>query len=208
MSTAARHPSTPPTVATRRTALAMAAGLALVWLILAAPPAAAHTDLEASTPSAGAHLVSAPQEVTLTFSEPVSSALSAISLQVSEGRATPLKVTPGRGRDTIVAVVDTEAAAAPGTTRWLVRYRVTSADGHPIVGQLTFDVRKPPAPASSPDGVDPAPTAEQSPPPPASAAEASTFSETRTLIGVVVVLTAALVALLGIAARRVWRSQA
>lgn len=206
MSTAVCHPPTQAILATRRPTRALAVGLALLWLLVAVPPATAHTDLEASTPSAGAHLASAPREVTLTFNEEVDSALSAVSLQVSEGRATPLRVSAGPDRNTIVATVDTEAASAPGATRWLVRYRVTSDDGHPIAGELTFDVRKPPAPA--PAGAGPTPAAEQSSPPSSNAAEAPEDSSMRTSIGVVAVLAAALLTLLGIAARRVWRSRA
>ncbi|MDP3891219.1 copper resistance CopC family protein [Nocardioides sp.] len=208
MSTAARHLPTQSPLATRPLMRALATGLALTWLLAVIPPAAAHTDLTASTPSAGASLKRAPREVTLTFSEQVSSALSAVSLQVTGGRAVPLNVTPGPDPNTIVAAVDTDGAAATGATRWLVRYRVTSTDGHPIAGELAFDVRKPPAPAPSPSGTSLSPTAEQSSPPPADAAAPPDDSESGTSIGVVSVLAAALLALLGIAARRVWRSRA
>lgn len=206
MSTAVRHLPTQATLATRRPTSALAVGLALLWLLAAVPPATAHTDLVASTPSAGASLARAPREVALTFQEEVSSALSAVSLQVSGGRAAPLKVSPGPDRNTVVATVDTEAASAPGATRWTVRYRVTSGDGHPIAGELTFDVRKPPAPATA--GAGPTPTTEQSSTASSNTTDAPEEPSTRTSIGVVAVLAAALLALLGIAARRVRRSRA
>lgn len=208
MSTAVRHLPTQATLATRRPTSAIAVALALLWLLAAVPPAAAHTDLVASTPSAGASLARAPREVTLTFQEEVSSALSAVSLQVSGGRAAPLKVSPGPDRNTVVATVETQAASAPGATRWTVRYRVTSGDGHPIAGELTFDVRRPPAPAPAPAGAGPTPTAEQSSPASSNTADAPEEPSTRMSIGIVAVLAAALLVLLGIAARRVRRSRA
>ena len=44
---------------------------ALTGLVVLAGPAAAHTDLESSSPAEGASLTSAPSEVKLTFEEPV-----------------------------------------------------------------------------------------------------------------------------------------
>lgn len=113
--------------------LALIAGLALV---LGLPSAAfAHDRLVSSDPADGAQLDTAPQAITLTFSD------------------TPLDVSPQvrvTGADgTVIAdgapEIDGTTATLPlpngvPAGRTTVQWRVVSADGHPIEGQFGFDV--------------------------------------------------------------------
>lgn len=116
-----------------RLLLAMLGTLALV---LGAPAAAlAHDRLLSSDPADGATLETAPQQITLTFSD------------------APLDVSPQvriTGEDGTVLVDG--APAIDGTTATMplpdglpaghasVQWRVVSVDGHPIEGELGFDV--------------------------------------------------------------------
>lgn len=128
-------------------------GLLLSFILLSfgsAGPAAGHTDLVSSSPSAGAHLDTAPRSVTLDFSEQMSPELSAVSLDVA-GENLSLRVRAGSSSTALVADVPPGVSSRPGvTTAWRVAYRVVSRDGHPVTGQLRFQVRGPlPSPSAS-----------------------------------------------------------
>ncbi len=103
------------------------------------PPAAAHTQLIASDPSAGASLRRPPAEVTLTFSEPMSRRLAVVALTIADGAPARLAVRAGADPTQLVASTPAEAT---GGGRWRVSFRVTSADGHPVQGDLSFDVAR------------------------------------------------------------------
>jgi methionine-rich copper-binding protein CopC len=113
-------------------------------LVLAAPPAGAHTDFVRSDPTDGARLDEIPREVALEFSDDMDPQLSTVILSTERGHSTPLKVTNG-ARPTIL-VAELPAATDPadgGATRWTITFRVVSRDGHPVVGSTQFLVRAP-----------------------------------------------------------------
>jgi copper resistance protein C len=66
---------------------------ALSWLLLSAPVAHAHASLSHASPSGGSALSAAPQEVTLTFTDPLEAAFSSLrvtdanGVEVSQGKA-------------------------------------------------------------------------------------------------------------------------
>ncbi|MDF9716665.1 copper resistance protein CopC [Nocardioides sp. ChNu-153] len=114
----------------------LAAALAIALLLLAplglAAPAQAHASLVASTPEDGATLEGAPTEVALQFS--------------GEVRAPAYVVVTGPAGDVVDGdpVIDGDTVTQPlgdgiegGYT---IAYRVVSEDGHPISGQLTYQV--------------------------------------------------------------------
>ena len=111
--------------------------LLLIGAVLWAAPAAAHAALQSTDPADRQVLRLAPATVTLTFNEPV----TPIAVQVLDGS----------GR-----VVTREAASADGRLQirlpsgladgsYLVSWRVTSLDSHPVAGSLVFAVGAPPA---------------------------------------------------------------
>ncbi|MGK2876615.1 MAG: copper resistance CopC family protein [Nocardioides sp.] len=112
----------------------------VVVFALPAPPAAAHTDLVGSDPAADSTLREAPDQVTLRFNEPMEPRLAKVALTTSGREAAQLTVTAGSEPTTLVADVPGEGMAGGA---WEVAYRVTSADGHPVQGTLSFTVRLP-----------------------------------------------------------------
>ena len=109
--------------------------LALVTLVGGAAPAGAHASLVSVDPPDGARLDDGPDEVRLTFSEPVSAALGGVRVVAADGG----RVDEGavRVEGTVVAV-DLAADLADGT--YVITYRVISADGHPVRGASVFGV--------------------------------------------------------------------
>lgn len=110
----------------------MAVLVGLEWLATPSP-ASAHAVLVASTPEQGARLASAPAAVQLTFSAAL----------------TPPAVVVVHGPDgSVVATVEPSVSGAvvrqplpdAGGGTYTVAYRVVTADGHPVTGQLTFSV--------------------------------------------------------------------
>ncbi|CCI54799.1 copper resistance CopC family protein [Nostocoides jenkinsii] len=108
--------------------------LAVVTGVAGAGSAYAHTELLTSTPAANAK-VEAPTEVTLGFSEDIKTEFATVQVTDGEG----LSVADGDAR---VSGPDlTQALRTPvhaGT--YLVAYKVTSADGHPVSGSFSFTV--------------------------------------------------------------------
>jgi copper transport protein len=114
-----------------RRACALAFMLAL--LLTSASSAFAHAMLIDISPIDGAMLDVAPAEVTLRFNEPVAPLV--LKLLLPDGSTQPV--------DQIVTEPDGLKATLPATTLpgvYLLSWRVTSADGHPVGGSLTYSV--------------------------------------------------------------------
>ena len=121
----------------RRAALLLIALLG-GWLltgVLVAGPAAAHAELESTSPESGARLDTAPSEVTLTFSEGVS--VGAGYARVLDGKQQRVD-TGAPSVDGAVLTVPLRDGLPDGG--YLVTYRVVSADSHPIAGSFSFVV--------------------------------------------------------------------
>ena len=117
----------------RRAVLGAAAAL-VVGASLATPaPVSAHAELVSSEPANGATLDALPTEIVLTFSENVGNpaGLSVVAADGTVLEAGELEVVDDTMRLPLAA-----APATPG--HYLVSYDVTSADGHPIGGELHF----------------------------------------------------------------------
>jgi copper transport protein len=108
------------------------------WAVLAisgATPALAHATVVGSDPAESARLQAAPSKVTVTFSEDVSlgggylKVVDSKSNIVSEGTAK----TDGRN-----VTVPLKSGLTDGS--YIVSYRITSADSHPIGGAYAFVV--------------------------------------------------------------------
>lgn len=109
-------------------AFALAAGSAL-----AAPPAQAHADLVTAYPAPGASMAVSPDELTLTFTDPLPEPDAEIS--VTDQAGTDIAIDP-------VEVVGTSVTrhlaedAPPG--RYTVAWAVTAADGHRESGEYEY----------------------------------------------------------------------
>ncbi len=157
------------------TAAARAAAVTLLTIAAACSwpsAAAAHSQLEAATPAAGSTLDAAPAQVTLRFSAGVLPQYADVAVQVGDGEssAVPVEVQ----NDTVTGDLAALAPGAGGTqepTAWTVAYRIVSADGHPITGEVTFSA-PPPAPAPAPTPVEPPSTDGSAPSSPSTTAPA------------------------------------
>lgn len=131
--------------------------LVLVGILGMAAPASAHSELRSSTPTLGASLDKAPQQVVLIFSDDVDTRFTNLILTAGDGQTR--RLTAEVQDNQVSASIDPATAKLAG--RWSVGYRVVSADGHPITGVVTFTVQPPastPAVAPTP-AVTPAPAA-------------------------------------------------
>jgi hypothetical protein len=111
--------------------------LAGLGLFALAAPASAHNSLTGSNPADKAVLDAGPGEIVLTFDQPV---------QEGEGLNSIAVTGPdGEQWQGGAATVDSNVVTAPvrelgpsGT--YTIGYRIVSADGHPVSGELTFTV--------------------------------------------------------------------
>lgn len=116
-----------------RLPIALAAALYVV-LICAVGPASAHATLVSSDPKDGASLDSEPTKVSITFNEDVSTPAQ-LEVTSPDGKALAA-AEPVVDGTTVTQTLDTSGYAGTYT----LAYRVVSADGHPISGELAYDV--------------------------------------------------------------------
>jgi copper resistance protein C len=134
--------------------LLTAALVAVVTLLLGASPALAHTRLVSSDPADGASLSTAPEAVSLTFSENIKAEFATVSVVGPDGtnhQTGELSAADG--------VVRTAVSPLGPAGRYEISYRVVSDDGHPVQGVVAFTLTTPgPAAAPSPAAAAPATT--------------------------------------------------
>jgi copper transport protein len=114
----------------------LASAIALAVLLAGAAPAAAHANLEGTEPSSGAQLDSPPDQVVLRFNEPVEASLGAIRVYDSDADRVDDGSVHKPDGDTVA--LDLGDDLSDGS--YVVTWRVTSADAHPIHGAFTFQV--------------------------------------------------------------------
>ncbi|AWK87880.1 FixH family protein [Azospirillum thermophilum] len=110
-----------------------AAAILAALLLPGSGAALAHAVLVESVPADGTRVDAPPSDVRLRFNEPVSPV--AVTAIAPGGKTVPLP--EGRVEDETLHVPLPPDATA-GT--WLVSYRVTSADGHPVAGSILFGI--------------------------------------------------------------------
>ena len=120
-----------------------------------AAPARADAALVSSDPAPGAVLTTVPEAVTFTFNEALQGRFTTVTVN-GGAVAVPAASTTG-------ATVSQPLPATLAPGGYTVAYRVVSADGHPISGQVSFTVSAPrstapvsqsPAGAAAPTAVD------------------------------------------------------
>ncbi len=114
--------------------LACAGVLALLVVGAWAAPAAAHATLLATTPAPGAVLQAPPREVTLNFDSPVTAALGAIRVYGQDGSRLDNGHVEVSGATVRLPLPRLKSGS------YVVTWRVTSADTHPVGGAFTFQV--------------------------------------------------------------------
>ena len=150
----------------------------VVGLLFFLAPSAAfgHASLTSSTPSDGATLDTTPERVVLTFSEELFADLIEVSVLDGAGdlvMATEAEQTPPPGTDVIVPW---PGDLPPGD--YAVAFRVVSADGHPVTGQVNFSYSQAASPeAASPEPASPEPASPEPEPVEETAAQEVTAQE-------------------------------
>ena len=105
---------------------------------LAPAPAAAHANLLDTNPANGTILNEMPDQVVLTFSEPVRLIPGRIVVVAPDGE---LVETGEITADGPTVTIPIKGGGARGT--YLVSYRVISQDSHPVGNSITFSVGAP-----------------------------------------------------------------
>ncbi|MGH3359306.1 MAG: copper resistance CopC family protein [Nocardioidaceae bacterium] len=115
------------------------AAIALCGVLLAVgtmPQASAHATLVSSDPKDGSSLKAEPTTTTITFSEDVA---TPAQLQVTAPDGTEL----AEGEPTVDGTTVSQPLLTSGQSgRYTLAYRVVSADGHPVSGELTYNVSR------------------------------------------------------------------
>jgi copper resistance protein C len=119
---------------TRLAGLLVALAAAALSVVVTAPVATAHAELESTTPKQGSTVQRPPQQVTLTFSEPIR---TPAFVEVTGPDGTDVTTGDVGVRD---EVLTQRLGDAAGGGAYSLSYRVTSADGHPISGTVRFRV--------------------------------------------------------------------
>ncbi len=122
--------------------------LLVAALLLPLRSAEAHPRLVRAVPASDTSVVGAPQELSLTFSEGVTVALSRISLVAADGSAIALDPVRASAGDPKTLIVRVKGTPAPG--RYTVKWQVVGADSHPVRGEFAFTVTAPAGPIEKP----------------------------------------------------------
>lgn len=119
--------------------LLVVAGVAVLALLGAATPAAAHNVLISSDPADGARLDTAPPVVTLTFDQPV-----------QDDGVNEIAVTGPSGGQWAEGAVEVDRTVVTRPLRplgpageYVIGFRVLSADGHPVSDEIRFTLTQP-----------------------------------------------------------------
>jgi methionine-rich copper-binding protein CopC len=115
--------------------LAIAFGLALV--ISSGRLALAHAVLLEATPAADSAVAGPDVAVKLRFNVRIDRSRSRLTLALSDGRTTPLKIDDEGGSDTLSARA---TGLGPGT--YHLHWQVLAADGHITRGDLPFRISR------------------------------------------------------------------
>lgn len=141
--------------------------VALLTTVGIAGTASAHTSLIGSDPTDGAVLETIPTAVTLTFDDALTNFEPVVTITGPDGNQYQ------SGPATIDGAQVTSAVAPlPAAGSYTIAYRVVSADGHPVEGQVRFDVA--PVAVAAPVNESPASTMAATSAGPSTAASAGT----------------------------------
>lgn len=110
--------------------------LLLLALVLPFRSAAAHPRLVRAVPAAESHVQTMPRALSLTFNEPLTIALSRLTLLDPTGQSVALDTLRLASEDTKTLTAKILGTMSAG--RYTVKWQAAGADGHPMRGQYTF----------------------------------------------------------------------
>jgi methionine-rich copper-binding protein CopC len=112
-------------------------------MVTSALPANAHTSLELSTPSDGQSIQFMPAELSASFDEDLvqikGEVVNTLELESAGGAKYVLSSATIAGPTVSANAGDGEYPAGD----YLLKYRVVSADGHPVTGVISFSTQSP-----------------------------------------------------------------
>lgn len=157
------------------------AGLATLLIALGSvlgisTPAAAHDDFVSSYPQADTTIKGSPDEITLSFSGALTDMEDASVIEVLDQQGANVAIdAPGISGTSITQHLTPEAATGVFTVRW----KVVSADGHPVSGEYTYTVEPMTigSGADTTEGVSASSSPSEEPPTEASASPTETTKE-------------------------------
>ncbi|MFF2143565.1 copper resistance protein CopC [Kitasatospora sp. NPDC058190] len=142
MQKASHRRTAPLRIAPRRIVGALGTlGVLLALMLVGAGPASAHATLDSTDPRQNSVVATAPQAVTLTFSETVSLSSDSVRVLDPAGKAVDAgnpAHADGQGNTARVAL---NSGLANGT--YTVAWRAVSEDSHPVGGAFTFSIGAP-----------------------------------------------------------------
>lgn len=110
--------------------------LLLLALVFPFRSAAAHPRLVRAVPAAASHLQTMPRALSVTFNEPLTIALSRLTLLDPAGRPVALDTLRFAPEDTKSLTAKILGTMPAG--RYTVKWQAAGADGHPMRGEYTF----------------------------------------------------------------------
>lgn len=106
-----------------------------LWLALVATPASAHDTLVDSFPQEGETLTEVPEEIVLDYSGEISELGVQFMVTGPDGRDVTM------GTPTVVGTTASQGLASELVDGdYVIAWRVTSSDGHPISGEIPFSL--------------------------------------------------------------------
>jgi copper transport protein len=114
---------------------------ALVWLAVLPAVAGAHATIVRVSPADRSVVAKQPRDVTIRWSEPVDLGPGSVRLLNATGGSVDTPEAVHIGGDRTTAVLKLPAGLDQGT--YVVAWRVTSADSHPVSGAFSFSIGQP-----------------------------------------------------------------
>ncbi|HET7479980.1 MAG TPA: copper resistance protein CopC [Rubrobacteraceae bacterium] len=114
-------------------------GLSVLWLLLLCGPALAHAGILKASPEYDEDVSKPPEQVRIRFNESVEAAFSPMEVFNQQGKRVDLDDANTDPDNSAVLVASLNPNLPSGT--YTVKWRVTSADGHPINGKYKFTVK-------------------------------------------------------------------
>jgi methionine-rich copper-binding protein CopC len=113
---------------------------AFFWTV----PAQAHNSFTGSNPKNGARIAEAPETVTLSFLAKLDPSSTKVTVTGPDGASAAAGEPGVKGNKATIGVRDAGGGA------YTVAFQVSSVDGHPVKGKISFTVTAPPKPSPTP----------------------------------------------------------
>ena len=114
-------------------------GLSVLWLLFLCGPVLAHAGILKASPEYDESVSKPPEQVRIQFNESVEAAFSPLEVYNQQGKRVDLDDARTDPDNSDILVAGLEPNLPDGA--YSVKWRVTSADGHPIDGEYKFTAK-------------------------------------------------------------------